>query len=225
MSRSDIFYLVVTLSALVALFVMNSLRDPKSDPAPISDEVKEDMARLGFSDEQEYAKEVERRALKSLVAPMEKIDGVSIHELKLWPPGFGRPTFDSSEAQSDSKEKVKPIRRVGEAKDQVREIPVEHIVTSSWKSRPEPSESRVLAQVELYKRNGFDHKYAVPILDMGDGTYILLESQFPAVRRRLEAMRTLGEKTIPARVSLWADFDEGHRDWLRKQYMKALEGY
>jgi hypothetical protein len=67
---------------------------------------------------------------------------------------------------------------------------------------------------------GYKLEDAIPVFQMPDGKMIL-----GGGNHRLEAMRQLKEKTIPARVVDWSSVSEGVRQWYRTNFPDAFKGY
>lgn len=63
------------------------------------------------------------------------------------------------------------------------------------------------------KTNGYDVGQAIPVARMPDGRLVQLGGH-----HRAEAMRQLGEKTIPGRIVEWNSLSPNVQQWWRNQF-------
>jgi ParB-like chromosome segregation protein Spo0J len=90
------------------------------------------------------------------------------------------------------------IARVGTARRGVTEVPLSQLHPLPSVPRPNKPPTHIQDLASKIQASGYDLQRAIPVARMPDGRLVQLGGH-----HRAEAMRQLGETTIPARVIDW----------------------
>lgn len=107
------------------------------------------------------------------------------------------------------------IPRVGVGHPGVVEIPLDQLIPLHSVPRPSRPPTYVTDLAHLIRAQGYRLGKAIPVFRMPDGRLVLAGGH-----HRLAAMRSLGERTIPARVVDW----DTVAPRLQDRYRRAFPG-
>lgn len=105
------------------------------------------------------------------------------------------------------------ISRVGTARQGVIEVSLDQLNPLHPVPRPGMPPNHIQNLASSIKANGYDLNQAIPVARMPDGCLVQLGGH-----HRTEAMRQLGETTIPARVVDWNFLSSSVQNWWRQQF-------
>jgi ParB-like chromosome segregation protein Spo0J len=105
------------------------------------------------------------------------------------------------------------IPRVGIPRQGVAEVPLDQLHPLHSVPRPGVPPGHILNLASSIRANGYDVSQAIPVSRMPDGRLVQLGGH-----HRAEAMRQLGEATIPARVIDWTSLAPAVQRWWRQKF-------
>jgi ParB-like chromosome segregation protein Spo0J len=108
-----------------------------------------------------------------------------------------------------------PIPRVGTARPGVGEVPLDQLIPLHSVPRPGKVPGYIAQLANEIQSNGYQLSQPIPVFRMPDGRLVMAGGH-----HRAEAMRSLGETTIPARVVEWDTLDPA----VQKRYEDAFPG-
>jgi len=103
-----------------------------------------------------------------------------------------------------------PVPWIGTARPGVVEVPLDQLVPLHPVPRLGKPPNYIADLANNIRSNGYQLNKAIPVIRMPDGRLIIGSGH-----HRVEAMRSLGEQTIPARVLDWDALLPGVQDWYR----------
>jgi hypothetical protein len=107
----------------------------------------------------------------------------------------------------------RPIARIGQARQGVIEVPLADLYPLHPVPRPAMPLNHIANLANSIRANGYDLSQAIPVSRMPDGRLVQLGGH-----HRAEAMRQLGEKTIPARITAWDDISQPAQNKFRQSF-------
>ncbi len=105
------------------------------------------------------------------------------------------------------------IQRVGVPRQGTAEVPLGQLHPLHPVPRPGVPPGHIASLAAGIRANGYDVAQAIPVARMPDGRMVQLGGH-----HRVEAMRQLGEVTIPARVVDWASLAPAVQRWWRQRF-------
>jgi hypothetical protein len=108
------------------------------------------------------------------------------------------------------------IPRVGTPKPGTTEVPIKDITPT----HPTPRPGKSIPDTASTLSGGYDVSQPIPVLRMPDGKLIAAGGN-----HRLAAMESLGESTIPAKLSDWASIPDKVKQFYRTKFPDVFCGY
>jgi len=105
------------------------------------------------------------------------------------------------------------IRRVGIPRPGVVELPLDQLNGLHPVPRPGTPPNHIQSLAASIQARGYDVSQAIPVARMPDGRFVQLGGH-----HRAEAMRQLGEASIPARVVDWNSLAPAMQNWWRQRF-------
>jgi len=105
------------------------------------------------------------------------------------------------------------VKRVGTPRPGVSEVPLDQLHPLHSVPRPGIPVSHIQNLASSIQSNGYDLGQAIPVARMPDGRLVQLGGH-----HRAEAMRQLGEATIPARIVDWDAISSAARTKYRQTF-------